>query len=260
MDGLHGRRRARRRQSRSMRPTAWVADRVCRRRAARSASSRSSPMCPATAGLGRAGDVGVHLTGERVGPRSSSWSSSNRAAPVHRLAPPANRRDLRVRATSKRGPASRTPARSSVKPPLENLARVAQPARRMEQGVDGETRGKLGGAMQGANRRRSRRELVGAHCVPGRGRAAGARFPECGALRLWPPRRDRAHCQTLPFERRGRRWAHDANSARTRRSGIDCRQLRAPCSRSSARRCTSSWPRARRAAACNLSSRLDVVG
>jgi hypothetical protein len=102
-----------------------------------------------------------------------------------------------------------------VKPPLENLARVAHQRAEWSK-ASTEMRGKVAAQCK-ARSSKVEAELVGAHCVPGDGEQP-ARFPECGALRLAAAKI--AHCQALPFDV-ATSLAHDANALADATAGID---------------------------------------
>jgi hypothetical protein len=108
-----------------------------------------------------------------------------------------------------------------VKPPLENLARVAHQRAEWSK-ASAETRGKLAAQCK-ARSSKVEAELVGARCVPGDAEQP-ARFPECGALRLAAAKI--AHCQTVPFDV-ATSLAHDANALADATIGIDSDSSRA---------------------------------
>jgi hypothetical protein len=102
-----------------------------------------------------------------------------------------------------------------VKPPLENLARVARQRAEWSK-ASAETRGKLAAQCK-ARASKVEAELAGAGCAPGEPDPP-ARFPECTALRLAAAKLSR--CQALPFDVVVS-LAHDANALADATAGID---------------------------------------
>ena len=103
-----------------------------------------------------------------------------------------------------------------VKPPLENLARVAHQRAEWSK-ASAEARGKLAAQCR-ARASKVEAELVGAGCVPDAAPPAPSRFPECTALRLAAAKV--ARCQSVPFEI-ATSLAHDANALADATAGID---------------------------------------
>jgi hypothetical protein len=102
-----------------------------------------------------------------------------------------------------------------VKPPLENLSRVAHQRAEWSK-ADAETRVKLAVQCK-ARASKVEAELAQASCAPDPS-PAPARFPECGALRLSAAKVTR--CQTLAFDV-ATSLAHDANALADATSGTD---------------------------------------
>jgi hypothetical protein len=103
-----------------------------------------------------------------------------------------------------------------VKPPLENLARVAHQRAEWSK-ASAEARSRLATQCK-ARASKVEAELAVAGCVPDSDPPAPARFPECTALRLAAAKV--ARCQTLPFEI-ATSLAHDANALADATAGID---------------------------------------
>jgi hypothetical protein len=102
-----------------------------------------------------------------------------------------------------------------VKPPLENLSRVAHQRAEWSK-ADAETRVKLATQCK-ARASKVEAELAAASCAPDLA-PAHERFPECGALRLSAAKVTR--CQTLAFDV-ATSLAHDANALADATTGTD---------------------------------------
>jgi hypothetical protein len=102
-----------------------------------------------------------------------------------------------------------------VKPPLENLSRVAHQRAEWSK-ADAEARVKLAGQCK-ARASKVEAELAAASCAPDLS-PVPARFPECGALRLSAAKVTR--CQALAFDV-ATSLAHDANALVDATAGTD---------------------------------------
>lgn len=104
-----------------------------------------------------------------------------------------------------------------VKPPLENLARVAHQRAEWSKAV-ADVRPKLA-AQCAARASKVEAELASVRCAPGTPTSDNApRFPECGALKLAAVKI--AHCQAIAFDV-ATSLAHDANSLVDATAGVD---------------------------------------
>jgi hypothetical protein len=162
---------------------------------------------------GRAGDVGVHVT---RGPATLELavdleSGCSMRGSLHRAS-------VGIAACDELAAWARIENRCTrlVKPPLENLSRVARQRAEWSK-ADAETRVKLAGQCK-ARANKVEAELALASCAPETSVAAPARFPECGALRLSAAKVTR--CQTLAFDV-ATSLAHDANALADATGGTD---------------------------------------
>jgi len=104
-----------------------------------------------------------------------------------------------------------------VKPPLENVARVAHQRAEWSK-APADARPKLA-AQCAARASKVEAELASVKCAPGAPKSDdAARFPECSALRLAAAKI--AHCQAIAFDV-ATSLAHDANSLADATAGVD---------------------------------------
>jgi hypothetical protein len=176
------------------------------------------PDVPTDGWIGRAGDVGVHVARGSATLELAVELESGCA--VHGSL---RRQTVGISACDDLEAWARIENRCTrlVKPPLENLARVAHQRAEWSK-ASAETRGKLAAQCK-ARSSKVEAELVGAHCVPGEAEQP-ARFPECGALRLAAAKI--AHCQAVQFDV-ATSLAHDANALADATLGIDSDSSRA---------------------------------